>query len=69
MGKDPSKAHLEVYRREVLDSYGIFKKLYDFFGPQKWWPGDSKLEIILGAILTQRTSWKNVEKAINRLKE
>ncbi|MHA1596306.1 MAG: endonuclease III domain-containing protein [Candidatus Asgardarchaeia archaeon] len=69
MGKESSKAHLEVCRREVLDSYGIFKKLYDSFGPQKWWPGDSKLEMVLGAILTQRTSWKNVEKAINRLKE
>ena len=43
--------------------------LYKEYGPQGWWPGDSRLEYILGAILTQNTSWKNVEKAINNLKK
>jgi endonuclease-3 related protein len=46
----------------------IYKKLLRCFGPQHWWPGETALEIIIGAILTQNTSWKNVEKAINRLK-
>ncbi len=47
----------------------IYFLLYDVFGPQHWWPGESKLEVVVGAILTQNTNWKNVERAINRLKE
>lgn len=47
----------------------IYKRLYSFYGPQGWWPGDTRLEIIVGAILTQATSWKNVEKAIRNLKK
>lgn len=47
----------------------IYDKLYDAFGPQKWWPADSAFEVMVGAILTQNTSWKNVEKAIANLKE
>jgi endonuclease-3 related protein len=47
----------------------IYQRLYDSFGPQRWWPGDSPFEVIVGAILTQNTSWENVEKAITRLKE
>ncbi len=39
------------------------------FGPRHWWPGDTKLEIIIGAILTQNTAWSNVEKAISNLKK
>ncbi len=46
----------------------IYDRLYESFGPQKWWPGDTQLEIIVGAILTQNTSWTNVEKAIENLK-
>jgi endonuclease-3 related protein len=38
------------------------------FGHQGWWPGDTDLEICIGAILTQNTNWTNVEKAINNLK-
>jgi endonuclease III related protein len=46
----------------------IYRRLYEFYGPQHWWPGDTTLEIIVGAILTQNTSWSNVEKAIANLK-
>lgn len=46
----------------------IYRLLYEKYGPQGWWPGDSGLECILGAILTQNTSWNNVEKAIHNLK-
>ena len=42
--------------------------LYARFGPRHWWPGDTKIEIILGAILTQNTAWANVEKAIKNIK-
>jgi len=47
----------------------IYKKLYDHFGPQHWWPGDSMFEVVIGAILTQSANWKNVEKAIANLKK
>ncbi len=47
----------------------IYRKLYTAFGPQHWWPGDSSFEVMVGAILTQNTSWLNVEKAIGNLKK
>lgn len=34
-----------------------------------WWPADSRYEIIVGAVLTQNTSWRNVETAIAQLKK
>jgi endonuclease-3 related protein len=49
--------------------HNVYERLIDKFGPQNWWPGDSKFEIIVGAILTQNTSWTNVEKAIENLRE
>ncbi|MCK4245142.1 MAG: endonuclease III domain-containing protein [Candidatus Omnitrophica bacterium] len=47
----------------------IYKSLYNAFGPQHWWPARTKFEIIVGAILTQQTTWKNVEKAIKNLRK
>jgi endonuclease-3 related protein len=47
----------------------IYNQLYQHYGPRGWWPADSQLEVILGAILTQAVAWKNVEKAIANLKE
>src|SRR3990172_13237610 len=47
----------------------IYHKLYRCYGPMDWWPGETPFEVMVGAILTQNTSWKNVEKAIGRLKE
>jgi endonuclease-3 related protein len=46
----------------------IYRILLKAFGPQHWWPGETPLEIIVGAILTQNTNWTNVEKAIANLK-
>jgi endonuclease III related protein len=46
----------------------LFDRLYLHFGPSHWWPGESPLEVMVGAILTQNTAWSNVEKAIGRLK-
>lgn len=47
----------------------IFDRLYARFGQQHWWPGQSRFEVIVGAILTQNTNWANVEKAIENLKK
>jgi endonuclease-3 related protein len=46
----------------------IYDCLFKRYGHQHWWPGESRFEIIIGAILTQNTSWGNVEKAIRNLK-
>ncbi len=46
----------------------IYRLLFNHYGPRGWWPGESRLEIIVGAILTQAVAWKNVEKAIHNLK-
>lgn len=45
----------------------IYDKLFAAYGPQRWWPGETKTEIIVGAILTQNTAWINVERAIANL--
>lgn len=60
----------------------LYQKLLSKHGPQGWWPVKEKyypgdysiprkdeevLEIIIGAILTQNTAWKNVEKALANL--
>lgn len=42
--------------------------MLDALGSQRWWPGETPFEVIIGAILTQNTSWSNVEKAIKNLK-
>ncbi|MEK7870975.1 MAG: endonuclease, partial [Nitrospirota bacterium] len=47
----------------------IYKRLFDYFGPQGWWPADNPFEVAVGTILTQNTAWRNVEKAIKNLKE
>ncbi|MGB8647486.1 MAG: endonuclease III domain-containing protein [Anaerolineae bacterium] len=46
----------------------IYARLYARFGPQHWWPGESRWEVMVGAVLTQNTSWRNVEKAMQNLK-
>ena len=46
----------------------LYHRLYDNYGPQQWWPANSMFEVIIGAILTQNTNWRNVEKAIDNLR-
>lgn len=46
-----------------------FDRLFAHFGPRNWWPGETPFEVMVGAILTQNTNWKNVERAILNLKE
>ncbi len=45
----------------------IYERLFAKYGPQSWWPAKTRFEVIVGAILTQNTSWTNVEKAIANL--
>ena len=48
--------------------YEIYNILLEHFGPQGWWPGETPLEIMVGAVLTQNTNWSNVSRAIENLK-
>lgn len=49
-------------------AYLLYRSLLREYGPQGWWPGETQYEIVVGALLTQNTNWKNVEKAIANLK-
>lgn len=64
MAAHPLKAK-PLHTRRLLS---VYKKLRKRFGHQHWWPGETPFEVIVGAILTQNTSWTNVEKAIVNLK-
>ncbi len=46
----------------------VFDRLLAATGPRHWWPADSPFEVIIGAILTQNTQWRNVPPAIDRMK-
>ena len=46
----------------------IYRKLSRNWGPQHWWPAETPFEVIVGAVLTQNTSWTNVERAMANLR-
>lgn len=46
----------------------IFRELSRAWGPQHWWPAETPFEVVVGAILTQNTSWTNVERALANLR-
>ena len=49
--------------------YSIYQRLYNTYGPQHWWPAESVFEVMIGAVLTQNTSWTNVEAALRNLRQ
>jgi endonuclease-3 related protein len=46
-----------------------YAKLLAAFGPQHWWPGESPFEVLVGAVLVQNTAWRNVERAMENLRD
>jgi len=60
-------AHQPAATHGTLPQY--YATLASRFGPQKWWPARTRLEIILGAILTQNTAWNNAALALRRLRQ
>lgn len=60
--KSPNTSSLQAISR-------LYQTLLREWGPQHWWPAESRFEVIAGAILTQNTSWTNVEKALGNLRE
>jgi len=67
-----SPERLTKQRRRASDPAqtvrNIYCKLSRNWGPQHWWPADTPFEVIVGAILTQNTSWTNVERALANLR-
>lgn len=51
--------------QQIRDFYEI---LFRAWGPQHWWPAQSRFEVIVGAYLTQNTAWTNVERALRQLR-
>jgi endonuclease III related protein len=47
----------------------MYERLVTEYGPQRWWPAQSAFEVVIGAYLTQNTSWKGVEHSIQNLTE
>lgn len=43
-------------------------RLVEAYGPQRWWPAETRFEVILGAYLTQNTAWKAVERSLANLR-
>jgi endonuclease-3 related protein len=53
--------HAQALRR-------AYRLMLGHFGHLHWWPGETPFEVCVGAVLTQNTSWSNVERAIINLK-
>ncbi|HEV1994598.1 MAG TPA: hypothetical protein VGR03_09725 [Candidatus Acidoferrum sp.] len=66
----PSSTSSPAHSPELPHAFRQFyDALYSALGPQHWWPGRTPFEVILGAILTQNTSWANVERAMANLRK
>ena len=46
----------------------VYQRLFEAFGPQHWWPAETREEVIIGAILAQNTAWANVARAVEHLR-
>ena len=58
-----------VYEKNLSDKlFALYEQLRLQHGAMQWWPADTPFEVALGGILTQATSWRNVEKAFENLK-
>jgi endonuclease-3 related protein len=55
-------------RRNTQLLMDMYQAMLARFGHRQWWPGDTILEMCVGAILTQNTNWVNVSKALANLK-
>ena len=52
----------------LSELHNYYEALLAAHGPQHWWPARTRFEVIVGAILTQNTTWTNVERAILKLR-
>jgi endonuclease III related protein len=68
-----SKSKLSLVKRPGPKAAGRLREMYDTlaaaYGPQQWWPAETPFEVIIGAYLTQNTSWKGVALSISGLRK
>jgi endonuclease-3 related protein len=62
-----AKAHRRISTGSAIIT--VYRRLFSCFGSQRWWPAKTRLEVAVGAVLTQNTSWRNVERAIANLRK
>lgn len=65
----PRETRQRVPADAELRTRQIYRELSRAWGPQHWWPAETPFEVIVGAILTQNTSWTNVERALASLRQ
>jgi endonuclease-3 related protein len=63
----PTRGTAGLPARHALTEF--YTALNEYLGPLHWWPGETRFEVIVGAILTQNTTWSNVERAIANLRQ
>ena len=61
--------NVELVNPTRQDLMAVFERLHSAYGPRNWWPADGPFEVIAGAILTQNTAWRNVQKALGNMQE
>ncbi len=64
-----SEFSIDAFVENRIPLRKIYKALLKAYGKQNWWPAETPFEVCVGAILTQNTAWKNVERAIENLKK
>jgi endonuclease III related protein len=70
MPRDPKSVPAKATTtREAAMLRSMYERLAETHGPQHWWPGETPLEITLGAYLTQNTAWRAVERSLGNLRE
>jgi endonuclease-3 related protein len=55
---------MEVSMKDLMQ---IYRLLFEAYGKRQWWPAETPYEMMVGAILTQNTTWSNVEKALQNI--
>lgn len=54
---------------QTINVTQLYDILYAKLGPRKWWPAQSTVQLLCGAILIQNTNWRNVDRALNLMED
>jgi len=65
---DPHTAEAPTQPTSAQRLRAMHDRLVEAYGPQHWWPAETRFEVILGAYLTQNTAWKSVERSLANLR-
>src|ERR1700758_4078919 len=59
----------QAHKKKEEEILRYYRELFRAWGPQHWWPAETRFEVIVGAYLTQNTAWTNVELALANLRQ